>query len=869
MSTEHLIVTIDQLESDGLYLLWAGNESGYSAFVRLNAPEAWWSAPKSLKAGEIVRIFGRNLARRPDHKKAFVYINDKGRGGEWLEVLYASKYEVSVRLPEELKPGEYELWVHAGTGGDYGWSDPLIINVTPRIFRTQDLIILQPGVSTKEIQNALNQGGRVRLGAGAYDIGGGLEIPDGATLEGAGEDKTFLQLAQEVGPHQTGRGAMGWDKAISRLVTGGTLDYDVYAKDSGKYALWVRYRCTDEDAKAIEQPENLLQIIVDGKEPAFCKTPPWSKSWKWAQGQAVELEEGWNRIRLRQSSRGEVLVDAMVFSRNSGWNPGSAERVNAADGRIVVQAEDVIHMQSWKGRLPGAAYAGIWIKGSHTSLSNLSLLGSNQFSVGILISDHSKIPWIRDIQLKNLVVADIDGRQMNNAGILIERAEEVVVENCDITGRNPIYLKGIRDSRISGNRLASVTRYGGNGEGYICSRTSIMHHIVIENNVFYSPYRGAGYTGRRAIWVSTGVGSVDNNVYKGNKVERTHFGGVAGTGQNVGEMYLFEWCSQTAYYGSPEGAGERSVILPKEGPYWPKEEGSEGELPLNALYDGDAFLEQFYVMVVKGTGLGQIRRVVGRKGEEIILDKPWRVKPDKNSLVIMNPLFVRNLVIDNEITDGMTGVQLWIGCVENVIANNIIKRQRRQAIFVYASLRTTATQVPRMWNAGIGPSYYNFIEGNDTDECATGVLFNASQGLFSHGLMKGIPYTPVPGKMDWPLMLGNVVRQNSAVASRSSGVDMQGSRSKDLTGQPVPITIGNIVEFNFLRDSWRSGIRLGNLTDISVVRRNHIYFWSKEEDKDLPYGIDVRGAENVVISDNNVENWHGGELRTPNRVMKD
>ena len=159
---------------------------------------------------------------------------------------------------------------------------------------------------------------------------------------------------------------------------------------------------------------------------------------------------------------------------------------------------------------------------------------------------------------------------MNNAGICVERAGNVRIKNCVITGRNPIYLRGLRDSRIAGNRLISVTRQGGNGEGYVCSRTSPLHRVIIEDNVFASPSPGAGYTGRRMIWLSTGVGSVDHTFISGNRTERTHFGGVAGTDQNIGEMVLFESCEETAYYGPPERTGPSSVTLPEKGPRWPE-----------------------------------------------------------------------------------------------------------------------------------------------------------------------------------------------------------------------------------------------------------------------------------------------------------
>lgn len=866
---ENLIVTPNQIEPDGLYLLWVRNEKGYSLPVRLNAPQPWWFAPKNPYPGESIRIFGRNLTRRPDNKVGFVYLNSPDRKGVWLKVQQASKYELNSVLPNDLEPGNYEIWVHAGMGGKYGWSEPLKVTIASMPAPKNEIIQFTPDVRGEAIQSALLGGKHVKLSEGTFTIDGGLEIPAGAVLEGVGQNETILQLAQEAGAHQRDRGAIGWGIAPSNLVSSGErLDYEIPVQDGGNYTVWLRYRYGNVPAD-YEQTEGFLRIRVGDTAPVPFKNTPHADTWKWSQVAIVDLLQGRCRFTLMKGKGGEIIPDALVFSKNSGWAPGENEEVSSSSDRLVVQCEDIIHMMSWQGRMPGRAYAAVWLSGDGATIKNLSLMGSNQFSVGVLIADDSKISWVKNVCVNDIRIADIDGRQMNGGGILIERAESAVIENSEIIGRDPIFIRGMRDSRISGNRILSVTRFGGNGEGYICSRNNILHHCIIEDNIFTSPYRGAGYTGRRMIWVSTGVGSVDNNIFKGNKTERANFGGLAGTDQNVGEMVLFEACNQVAYYGQPDASGERTVTLPSEGPAWPPVEGAEKELPLNANYDGDAFLGEYYLMVVKGTGLGQIRRVVGRDGNNVLLDKPWRIIPDKNSLILMSTLFVRNLVVDNLITDGMCGVQLWIGCVENVVADNIIERQHRQGIFVYGCFTTAHTNLPRSWNSGIGPCYYNHIEGNATDECANAITFGGYIGLASSGVSSGISWTPKPGVMDWPLFLGNVVRQNSCVRNRTEGIGFGLGRSKEVQGGDVPASIGNIVEFNLVRDALEKGISMGNLTDVSVVRRNHVYFWLNQTQKDLPIGIDLRRSKNCVESDNNVEDKHGNELRTPNRVVKE
>ncbi len=400
---------------------------------------------------------------------------------------------------------------------------------------------------------------------------------------------------------------------------------------------------------------------------------------------------------------------------------------------------------------------------------------------------------------------------------------------------------------------------------YFSGRTSPIHRVIIEDNSFGSPYPGAGYTGRRMVWLSTGVGSVDHTFIARNRPERTHFGGVAGTDQNVGEMVLFESCEQTAFYGHPEGAGTASVTLPADGPFWPESVADRKSLPYNAVYDSNAPLEEFYIVVVKGDGLGQMRRVTGRRDRDILLDRPWDVPPDRESMVIMNTMFVQNHIVDNEIAEGMSGVQLWIGCMENIVADNIIRRQRRQGALVYGCQTTTSSTVPRTWNSGIGPCYYNRIQGNDIEECAAGITLSGNRGLGAMAFASGIAWVPQPGPMDWPLLLGNVIRQNSCATIRGTGITAGGGRG-GRSGENTPVAEGTVIEFNLVRDALRSGISLGNSASASTIRRNHVYFWLDREDADLPVGIDIANTAACHEADNNVENGSGGELRTPNRI---
>jgi len=87
----------------------------------------------------------------------------------------------------------------------------------------------------------------------------------------------------------------------------------------------------------------------------------------------------------------------------------------------------------------------------------------------------------------------------------------------------------------------------------------------------------------RMIWLSTGRGSVCHNWLAGNGVGKdvgvgsgqtagqARFGAVAGNGQNVGEMILFEGNHRTMYFGRLSDADRNSITLPAILPPTPDE----------------------------------------------------------------------------------------------------------------------------------------------------------------------------------------------------------------------------------------------------------------------------------------------------------
>ena len=89
-----LAATLPEQAVDGPLVVAVKNKAGYSAPIVLNAPQPWWCTPDEAAPGESVRLFGRNLARRPDGQRAFVYLAAASGSGQWIVVQEASKYAI-------------------------------------------------------------------------------------------------------------------------------------------------------------------------------------------------------------------------------------------------------------------------------------------------------------------------------------------------------------------------------------------------------------------------------------------------------------------------------------------------------------------------------------------------------------------------------------------------------------------------------------------------------------------------------------------------------------------------------------------------------------------------------------------------------
>jgi hypothetical protein len=860
-----LTATLPDHAFDGPVVVWARHGDAYSEPVVLNAPRPWWCAPEAAGPGATVRLFGRNLSRRPDLARAFVYLCQPGQPGRWLPGVSGGKYELQVRLPNDLAPGKYQLWVHAGKGGQYGWGGPLDLAVEAP----------QPEKATArfeggDLQQAVDRlaqkgGGILRLPEGVIELTGTLVVPAGVLVEGAGREKTILQSPSDQAFQLTRMAGTGWNQGPNGVHTvGDKITYRVHVPAGGTWQVWLRYATDMSPWKQPGVSKNMTLALEKG--PAveldnLANTGSFG-TFKWSRAAAIDLPAGDQRLVWQNVKGGGIHIDAWALALDPAFTPGDSPYPTSGDRVVVVQGEEVVRFESKEGSLPGEDSAAVWLAGDGASLRDVTICGTPRTNVGIAIRSPRHPEWIRGCRVERVAVRDCEGKRAENCGIRLYRVEGAVVrENC-LWGRTPVFLSGVRQCDLSSNRLVSVTRFGGNAEAYVLGRNETVRKCVIENNVFACPpgAEAGGPTGRRLIWLSTGRGSVDLNWIAGNHEDRARFGGVAGTDQNVGEMILFEACQRYAYFGPIVGAEGQKVTLParlpqtsdqrlgnvkreqlahdaagNETPFWPPE-----------AYDGtEAPVTEYFVSVLQGRGQGQTRRVMGRRGEIYLLDRPWRVAPQAGSLVLVHTAYWRNHIIDNRTVDGMTGVQLWIACIENVLSGNTVERCRKPGLYLFGLCSTLASSMPMTWNRGIGPLYFNHIEGTQCSETSCGALVVSGEH----------PDLPV----EFPRCLGNVLRHNSFARNRTDGVLVTGGRPAN-QANPASAVLGTIVEFNVVRDAL-TGYHVTHSAEATLLRRNHAYFWypvANQPGPPVAFQLDGEKAT-WAVEQNSVEGIHGVE----------
>jgi len=212
------------------YLIWPVNATGTGAPAVINATDAWWLGPNAATRGDTVSVYGRNLTQNASARASHVYLQREGAAGVWATVTAANPYKVDFTVPTGLADGTYQVWIHNGHGGHYGWSGPLSLTInggmpwSAHVYNVKSYGAKGDGVTDDQaaIESAVEAAARdpwstIYLPTGTYMVSRGFTPPSQVRWLGDGATHTFIKAnAGFVQP------TTGWDgRVYGLLFTGG------------------------------------------------------------------------------------------------------------------------------------------------------------------------------------------------------------------------------------------------------------------------------------------------------------------------------------------------------------------------------------------------------------------------------------------------------------------------------------------------------------------------------------------------------------------------------------------------------------------------------------------------------------------------
>ncbi len=165
----------------------------------LNEPAVWWwngDGGEFGTPGGWLRVFGKAL-HFGGQSRALL---KNGMGSSLaLTPRKSGGYALAFALPPDIAPGDYELFVHNGCGGDAAWRGAGTVTIRPRAEGKADFFNVKdfgpnPAVALVAALKAAetNGGGVVYLPRGRYPVKDALKIPTNTVLRGEAMALTSL-----------------------------------------------------------------------------------------------------------------------------------------------------------------------------------------------------------------------------------------------------------------------------------------------------------------------------------------------------------------------------------------------------------------------------------------------------------------------------------------------------------------------------------------------------------------------------------------------------------------------------------------------------------------------------------------------------
>lgn len=224
----------------GAFAIRLAGRPGETPPLIVNRAEVWWTLGNlgsAVTPGSPMRIFGKNFrldSGESAWQGAAALQDGKGRWRS-LSVSESEKYSLTLAIPADTEPGTIKMAVHNGSGGRWGWSAPVTVEIRNHdpwptdIFNVRDFGAAGDALrdDTASIRAALskcneNGGGVVFLPRGSYRISGQLNLPRRTVLRGEKREIVWLFVPKEIPQFSTVLGGQGEFRVEELSIVGQT-----------------------------------------------------------------------------------------------------------------------------------------------------------------------------------------------------------------------------------------------------------------------------------------------------------------------------------------------------------------------------------------------------------------------------------------------------------------------------------------------------------------------------------------------------------------------------------------------------------------------------------------------------------------------
>ena len=204
----------DKMPSWSTAFIWLKNNFGTSRPMVINQTNVTWVHTKPVTVGETTTVYGYNLAHGNGATTSWVYIKPASGSGKWAAIVSVNPYRVQFKVPSGLSNGSYQVWVHNGHGGKYGWSkSPNDLTVwsgqgwTSTTFNVKSYGAVGEGTTddTQTIKNAIAASANspkstVYFPTGTYKISGTLNASSNQRWMGDGKTASIITVIGSANP---------------------------------------------------------------------------------------------------------------------------------------------------------------------------------------------------------------------------------------------------------------------------------------------------------------------------------------------------------------------------------------------------------------------------------------------------------------------------------------------------------------------------------------------------------------------------------------------------------------------------------------------------------------------------------------------